>query len=189
MILLVGLGNPGKEYAQTRHNAGFMAVDEIVHRYLFSPFKSKFKGQIAEGTIEGEKVMVLKPETYMNLSGESVLSACKFYKIPIQNVVVFHDDMDLDVGRVKVKRAGGAGGHNGLKSIDAHMGNDYVRVRIGVSKPKTKEEVVNWVLSSFSMADKKTLEKTFEGIAKYMPLVVKGDLENFLNKLVIELKD
>lgn len=189
MILLVGLGNPGKEYAQTRHNAGFMAVDEIVHRHSFFPFKSKFKGQIAEGDIQGEKVMVLKPETYMNLSGESVLAVCKFYKIPVQNVVVFHDDMDLDVGRVKVKRGGGAGGHNGLKSIDQHMGNDYVRVRLGVSKPQTRDEVINWVLSNFSASDKKKLEKTIEGIAKHIPLVVKGDLENFLNKLVLELKD
>lgn len=189
MILLVGLGNPGKEYAQTRHNAGFMAVDEIVHRYLFDGWTKKFKGEVCTGTIEGEKVLVLKPHTYMNLSGESVLAACKFYKIPVQNVVVFHDDMDLDIGRVKVKRAGGAGGHNGLKSIDQHMGNDYVRVRLGVSKPKTREEVINWVLSNFSTSDKKILEKTLESIAKHVPLVVKGDLENFLNKLVLELKD
>ena len=104
-------------------------------------------------------------------------------------MVVFHDDMDLDVGRVKVKRGGGAGGHNGLKSIDQHMGNDYVRVRLGVSKPQTRDEVINWVLSNFSASDKKKLEKTIEGIAKHIPLVVKGDLENFLNKLVLELKD
>lgn len=188
MILLVGLGNPGREYAQTRHNVGFMAVDTFICRHLFSPFKSKFKGQVAEGEIAGEKIIVLKPETYMNLSGDSVLSVCKFYKIPVQNVVVFHDDMDLPVGKVKVKRGGGAGGHNGLKSIDKNIGNDYVRVRIGVSKPQTREEVVNYVLSAFSKEDKKIIENTLEGIAKYMPLVVKGDLENFLNKLVIELK-
>lgn len=188
MILLVGLGNPGREYAQTRHNVGFMAVDEIVHRYLFSSFKSKFKGEIAEGEICGEKVMILKPQTYMNLSGDSVLSVCSFYKIPIQNVVVFHDDMDLPVGKVKVKKGGGAGGHNGLKSIDKNLGNDYVRVRVGVSKPQTKEAVVDWVLSSFSKEDKKNIENVIQGIAKYIPLVVKGDLENFLNKLVIELK-
>lgn len=188
MILLVGLGNPGREYAQTRHNVGFMAVDMFICRHLFSPFKSKFKGQVAEGEIAGEKIIVLKPETYMNLSGDSVLSVCKFYKIPVQNVVVFHDDMDLPVGKVKVKRGGGAGGHNGLKSIDKNIGNDYVRVRIGVSKPQTREEVVNYVLSAFSKEDKKIIENTLEGIAKYIPLVVKGDLENFLNKLVIELK-
>lgn len=188
MILLVGLGNPGKEYAQTRHNIGFMAVDEIIHRYSFSGFRSKFKGQIAEGEIDGEKVIVLKPETYMNLSGDCVGPVCKFYKIPVDNVIVFHDDMDLPVGKVKVKRGGGSGGHNGLKSIDKHLGNNYFRVRIGVSKPLLKEEVVNWVLSSFSKEDKKNLENILESIAKWMPLMLKGDTENFMNKLVISQK-
>lgn len=188
MILLVGLGNPGKEYAQTRHNAGFMAVDEIIHRYPFSAFKSKFQGQIAEGVIAGEKVMVLKPETYMNLSGNAVLSICKFYKIPIQNVIVFHDDMDLPVGKVRVKRAGGSGGHNGLKSIDSTLGNNYLRVRIGVSKPERKEEVINWVLSNFSKADKDLIDQTTFYISKWVELLVKNDTENFMNKLVLEQK-
>ena len=119
-MLLVGLGNPGTEYAQTRHNVGFMAVDELVRRYCFDPFRDKFKGQLATGVIENQKVMILKPTTYMNLSGESVLAACSFFKIKPEEVIVFHDDMDLAVGKVKVKRGGSAGGHNGLKSIDAH---------------------------------------------------------------------
>lgn len=186
MILLVGLGNPGKEYEQTRHNAGFMAVDEIVRRYNFFGFKSKFKGEITEGVIEGEKVMVLKPSTYMNLSGESVLSVASFYKIKPEDIIVFHDDMDLPVGKIRVKQGGGSGGHNGLKDIDKRLGNNYFRVRIGVSKPANKEEVVNFVLSSFSKEDKKTLEKVIEGIAKHSPLMVKKDTENFMNKMVTE---
>ena len=187
MILLVGLGNPGKEYEQTRHNAGFMAVDEIIHRYNFSGFKSKFKGEISEGEIMGEKVMVLKPQTYMNLSGEAVLSIASFYKIPVDNIIVFHDEMDLPLGKIRVKKGGGSGGHNGLKDIDKRLGNNYLRVRIGVSKPQNKEDVVNWVLSSFSKEEKKTLEKVIEGIAKHAPLMVKKDTENFMNKLVLEI--
>lgn len=186
MILLVGLGNPGKEYEQTRHNVGFMAVDEIVRRHNFSSFRGKFKGLIAEGDIAGQKVMVLKPETYMNLSGDCVSAVCKFYKIPVEDVIVFHDEMDLPVGKIRVKRGGGSGGHNGLKSIDKHMGNNYLRVRIGVSKPLTREEVVNWVLSAFSKQDKKIIDETVESIAKFSDLVVKGDSENFMNKLVLK---
>ncbi|MBO7244262.1 MAG: aminoacyl-tRNA hydrolase [Alphaproteobacteria bacterium] len=183
MILLVGLGNPGKEYEQTRHNAGFMAVDEIVHRYNFSGFKSKFKGEITEGVIEGEKVMVLKPSTYMNLSGESVLSVASFYKIKPEDIIVFHDDMDLPVGKIRVKQGGGSGGHNGLKSIDQHLGNNYHRVRMGVGKPQMKEQVVSWVLSKFEQNDKKTLDDLIIKIADKIPFLLKKDAENFMNKV------
>ncbi len=183
MILLVGLGNPGKEYAQTRHNAGFMAVDEIVHRYSFSPFKSKFKGEITEGVIEGEKVMVLKPSTYMNLSGESVLSVASFYKIKPEDIIVFHDEMDLPVGKLRVKQGGGSGGHNGIKSIDQHLGNNYHRVRIGVGKPQTKEQVVSWVLSKFEQNDKKILDDLIFKIAEKVSFLLKKDAENFMNKV------
>lgn len=117
MKLIVGLGNPGSEYACSRHNVGFMAVDELAHRHSFSEFKEKFKGLIAAGEIAGEKVYLLKPQTYMNLSGESVLAVCSFYKIKPQDIIVFHDDMDLDIARVKVKTGGGSGGHNGLKVL------------------------------------------------------------------------
>lgn len=189
MILLVGLGNPGKEYEQTRHNVGFMAVDSFIRRYCFNEFKSKFKGQITEGNIENNKVLILKPSTYMNLSGESVSAVCRFYKIPLENVIVFQDDMDLPVGKIKVKRGGSSGGHNGIKSIDSHLGNNYMRVRIGVSKPVLKKQVVDWVLSKFSPEDKDILDEKLSLMADYLPLLLKNDSENFMNKLVFQGKD
>ena len=183
MILLVGLGNPGKEYEQTRHNVGFMAVDELIRRYPFSAFKSKFKGEIADGELSGQKVMILKPMTYMNLSGESVLAVCSFYKIKPENVIVFHDDMDLPVGKIKVKQGGGSGGHNGIKSIDSNLGANYVRVRIGVGKPALKEQVVSWVLSKFGSEDKKVLDDLLSKIAENMPVLIEKDGSYFLNKM------
>ncbi len=183
MILLVGLGNPGTEYALTRHNVGFMAVDEIVRRYSFDGWTKKFKGEICAGTIEGEKVLALKPHTYMNLSGEAVLSAASFYKIPPEKIYVFHDDMDLPVGRIKVKQGGGSGGHNGLKSIDAHLGQNYHRVRIGVDKPVMREQVVSWVLSKFAPNDKQTLDDLIIKISDYIPLLLTKDANSFMNKV------
>lgn len=188
-MLLVGLGNPGKEYAQTRHNIGFMAVDEIIRRYCFGDFKNKFKGEIAEGMIDGEKAIILKPSTYMNLSGESVLAVCKFYKIKTEDVIVFHDDMDLPVGKVKVKRGGGSGGHNGLKNLDSHIGQQYMRVRIGVSKPVLQEQVIDWVLSRFNTEDKNILNEKIQLISDFFPFLLKNDTENFMNKLVTPRKD
>ena len=131
MFLIVGLGNPGAEYDKTRHNAGFMAADALHACYRFAPYKSKFDGLIAEGQINGEKVFLLKPQTYMNLSGNSVVKAANFYKILPQNIVVIHDDLDLPAGKIKAKTGGGAGGHNGLKSIDAAITPDYHRIRLG----------------------------------------------------------
>ena len=136
MFLIVGLGNPGAEYAATRHNIGFMTADYLHEKYNFSPFKSKFDGLIAEGKINNEKVLLLKPQTFMNLSGNSVVKAANFYKILPQNVIVIHDDMDLPVGKLKAKIGGGAGGHNGLKSIDAAITPNYNRIRIGVCHPQ-----------------------------------------------------
>lgn len=183
MILLVGLGNPGTEYALTRHNVGFMAVDEIVRRYSFDGWSKKFKGEVCTGTIEGEKVLALKPHTYMNLSGEAVLSVASFYKIPPEKIYVFHDDMDLPVGRIKVKQGGGSGGHNGLKSIDAHLGQNYHRVRIGVDKPAMREQVVSWVLSKFTPNDKQTLDELIEKISNHIPLLLTKDANTFMNKV------
>lgn len=183
MILLVGLGNPGTEYALTRHNVGFMAVDEIVHRYSFDGWTKKFKGEVCAGSIDGEKVMVLKPHTYMNLSGEAVSAVASFYKIPPEKIYVFHDDMDLPVGRLKVKQGGGSGGHNGIKSIDAHLGQNYHRVRIGVDKPATREQVVSWVLSKFSANDKKTLDELIIKISENIPTLLTKDGNLFMNKV------
>lgn len=183
MILLVGLGNPGSEYAKTRHNIGFMAADECARRYLFEPFREKFKGLLSQAVIQNEKVLLLKPQTYMNLSGESVRAVCDFYKIPSEKVIVFHDDMDLPVGKIKVKVGGGAGGHNGIKSIDSHLGNQYTRVRIGISKPALKEQVVDFVLSNFTAAERQVLDERIEEIAKYLPLLIENRADNFMNKL------
>lgn len=183
MLLLVGLGNPGSEYAGTRHNIGFMAVDEIVRRYSFNDFKGKFKGQITTGDIQGKKVALLKPETYMNLSGESVLSACSFYKIKPENIIVFHDDVDLPVGKVKIKTGGSSGGHNGIKSIDSHIGSNYTRVRIGVGRPVQKSEVVNWVLAPFSEEDQLKIDHILLKIAEYLPLILDGNDQTFMNRL------
>lgn len=186
MILLVGLGNPGREYALTRHNVGFMAVDEIVRRYLFDGFQKKFKGLVSSGMIDGQKVLVLKPETYMNLSGESVGAVMAFYKIKPADVIVFHDDMDLPLCKIKVKQGGSSGGHNGLKSIDAHIGPAYRRVRIGVDKPAMKEQVVSWVLSDFPINDKACLDETLSKIAENVSLLFKNDDQSFMNKLVVK---
>lgn len=183
MILLVGLGNPGSEYATTRHNVGFMAADALTRRYSFTPFKEKFKGFIAESSIQNEKVLLLKPKTYMNLSGESVRAVCDFYKIAPSDVIVFQDDMDLPLGRIKVKTGGGSGGHNGIKSIDSHIGVNYMRVRIGISKPALKEQIIDFVLSKFTNAEKQILDRQMDVVADYLPLLLEKKADSFMNKI------
>lgn len=189
MFLVVGLGNPGAEYAATRHNVGFMAADEIHRRYNFLPFKNKFDGLIAEGAIEGEKVYLLKPQTFMNLSGNSVVKAAHFYKILPQNIVVIHDDMDLPTDKIKAKIGGGAGGHNGIKSIDAAISPNYNRIRIGVGHPANKDEdsVVNHVLSGFSKADKENVERNIEIVVDLLPVLLKKGVAEFSNQLGMKL--
>ena len=182
MRLLVGLGNPGKEYALTRHNMGFMAVDEIVHRFSFGTWKKAFKGQVCSGEIEGEKVVLLKPETFMNLSGEAVQEAAHFYKLIPAEIIVFHDELDLPVGKIKVKIGGGPAGHNGLKSIDSHIGPDYMRVRIGVDNNK-QIETADYVLGAPTPEEMKILEGEFAQIADDVPFLLKGDISGFLNQI------
>lgn len=173
MFLIVGLGNPGDEYASTRHNAGFMAADALYEKYGFAPFRSKFDALIAEGKINGEKVFLLKPQTYMNLSGNAVVKAAQFYKILPQHVIVIHDDMDLPVGKVKVKLGGGAGGHNGLKSIDAAITPGYNRIRIGVGHPQGRgDDVVNYVLGGFSKADREKISEMVDLIVETLPVLL-----------------
>ena len=182
-MLLVGLGNPGTEYAKTRHNIGFMAVDEIVRRYSFPPFKTKGKGVLSTDTLDNQKIFILKPHTFMNLSGEAVLGTCSFYKLTPQDIIVFHDDIDLALGKIKVKRGGSSGGHNGLKSIDSHIGPDYLRVRIGVGHPQGKADVVNWVLGTFNREETPIIDDTIHKIAEHLPLLLKGDEQTFMNRL------
>ena len=184
MFLIVGLGNPGAEYHNTRHNVGFMAVDALASKFSFSSFRSKFEGLIAEGKISGEKCLILKPQTYMNLSGNSVIKMASFYKILPENIIVLHDDMDLDVGRLKAKIGGGAGGHNGLKSIDSHIGQKYNRIRIGVGHPVGgSSKVVGHVLSRFSKADEDVVNQNIETIIDTIDVLIKDGMSAYATKL------
>lgn len=184
MFLIVGLGNPGIEYAETRHNVGFMTADALAGAYGFGPFRQKFDGLVAEGRIGGEKICLLKPQTYMNLSGNSVVKAAHFYKILPQNIIVIHDDMDLPVGKIKAKLGGGAGGHNGLKSIDAAVTPGYNRIRIGVGHPQGGgEAVVNHVLSRFSKADAELLVADIEAVVQNIGLVIEKGVAAFSSRI------
>jgi PTH1 family peptidyl-tRNA hydrolase len=185
MLVFAGLGNPGAQYAGNRHNVGFMAVDEIHRRHDFSPWTKKFQGLVSDGMIDGTKVMLLKPQTFMNLSGQSVGAALGFYKLPLAALTVFYDEIDLPAGKVRVKTGGGSGGHNGIKSIDAHCGKDYRRVRIGVGHPGERERVHGHVLGDFAKADAGWLEPLLEAIADNARYVVKGDDSGFMNRLAL----
>ena len=190
MFLIVGLGNPGKEYENTRHNAGFMVVDALAQKFGFGVFREKFEGLIAEGTIGTEKVYILKPQTYMNLSGNAVVKAANFYKILPQNIIVIHDDMDLPLGKIKAKLGGGAGGHNGLKSIDAAITPNYNRIRIGVGHPEGRgEEVINHVLSGFGKAEKEILDKDIEIVLDTIEVLLAKGIAEYSSCLGMKLKN
>ena len=183
MLLIAGLGNPGPRYAGNRHNIGFMALDEIHRDPSFSPWSRKFKGEISEGRIGAEKVLLLKPQTFMNASGESVAAAAGFYRIDPASIIVLHDELDLPPGKVRVKTGGGHGGHNGLRSIDAHLGRDYRRVRLGIGHPGTKELVSPYVLGDFAKVDQEWLRPLLEDVARNMGLLASGDDSGFMNRL------
>jgi PTH1 family peptidyl-tRNA hydrolase len=185
MLLLVGLGNPGPEHAGNRHNVGFMAVDAICRRHGFAPFRRRFQGLVAEGSVGGEKVLALKPMTYMNLSGASVAAAARFYRLEPADILVVHDEIDLAPFKVRVKVDGGAGGHNGLRDIDAHIGRDYRRVRIGVGHPGVKELVHGHVLRDFAKSELPMLEKLLDAIAEHFPLLVAGKDGAFMSKVAL----
>jgi PTH1 family peptidyl-tRNA hydrolase len=158
MFLIVGLGNIGKEYENTRHNFGFLTVDEIIKKYNFGSSNKKFSSEFYQGKIDGEDVIIIKPQTYMNKSGVAVSQVKKFYKVPIENIIVFHDDLDLELGKIKVKVGGGAGGHNGLKSIDGLIGKNYIRVRLGIGRPEHKDAVHSYVLGKFNKEEQKIVD-------------------------------
>lgn len=184
MWLLVGLGNPGDKYAGNRHNIGFMAIDEIAGQHGFSSFKSKFQGLMSEGRIGGQKVVLLKPQTFMNESGQSVGKAAKFYKIPPERIVVFHDELDLDPSKVRVKVGGGVAGHNGLKSIKAHLSTaDFQRVRLGIGHPGDKSRVSGYVLSDFAKAEQKWLETLVPALADYVDVLIDGNGDDFMTRV------
>jgi len=188
MRLLVGLGNPGTRYAKNRHNIGFMAVDAIAQRYRFPAFRAKFQGAFAEGMIGDTRVMLLKPETYMNASGESVGAAARFYKVPPAEIAVIHDEIDLVEGKLRVKLGGGAAGHNGLRSIDETIGPDFWRVRLGVGHPGAKELVEAYVLQNFLVEERLWLEPLLGAIAEAAPLLVADDASGFMTKVALILK-
>lgn len=183
MLLVVGLGNPGPGYAGNRHNIGFMAVDALVRRHGFGPFRSKHHGLLADGVIGGEKVLLLKPQTYMNESGRSVRDAASFHKVPVGDVIVLHDELDLVPGKVRVKIGGGAAGHNGLRSIDAHLGNGFKRVRLGIGHPGDRSLVTGYVLRDFSKADGDWLLPLLDAVAEAFPLLIKGDDAAFMTRV------
>jgi PTH1 family peptidyl-tRNA hydrolase len=183
MLLLVGLGNPGAKYAGNRHNVGFIVADAIQRKYRFSPFRAKFDGEIAEGLIGAERVLLLKPMTYMNDSGRSVAQAARFYKLDIDEIVVLHDEIDLAPGRIRMKLGGGIAGHNGLRSIASHLGPDFWRVRIGVGHPGDKALVSGYVLGDFAKIDLDWLVPSIEAIAEAAPYLADRDEKGFGNKL------
>lgn len=188
MLLLVGLGNPGARYAYNRHNIGWMALDDIVERHCFGPWRGKFQGQLAEGSLAGVKVWALKPTTFMNLSGQSVGAALRFYKLTPDQVMVLHDDLDLAPGKVRVKRGGGHGGHNGLRSLDQHIGKEYWRVRLGIGHPGHKDRVHGYVLSDFAKADEAWLDPLMEAVARAAPLLAEGHPDKFMTRVALETR-
>jgi PTH1 family peptidyl-tRNA hydrolase len=185
--LFVGLGNPGAGYARNRHNVGFMAVEAIAEAHGFTPWRSKFHGELAEGRLGLEKVLLLKPQTYMNLSGDAVQAAMAFYKLEPKDVVVFHDELDLAPERVRVKRGGGHAGHNGLRSIAGHIGPDFLRVRLGIGHPGDKRLVTNYVLGDFAKQEAGWVENLLKGVAAGAPKLADGDSAGFLAELARHL--
>jgi len=189
MHLLVGLGNPGKDYERHRHNIGFMAADRIADKFGFPPLKKKYRGEYAEGTIGREKVGLLKPMTFMNESGKSVAEAANFYKIAPENIVVFHDELDIAPNRVKVKLGGGAGGHNGLRSMDDWLGtSEYKRVRLGIGHPGDKDRVTGYVLGNFARDEEDGLDKFLQVVCDNVPLLLQDKDEDFMTKVALALK-
>ena len=188
MRLFVGLGNPGAKYAHNRHNIGFMAVEEIARRHGFAPWRRRFQGQTSEGTIDQEKVVLLRPETFMNESGRAVQEAANFFKLGIDDIVVFQDELELPPAKVRVKLGGGIAGHNGLRSISAHIGNDYRRVLLGIGPPGVKELVHGHVLSDFAKSDRAWVEALCEVIADNAGLLALGKDSAFQNKVHLAMQ-
>ena len=189
MLLIVGLGNPGQRYAGHRHNIGFRAADAIHRRHGFPPWRARFQGEAAEGLLDGEKALILKPATFMNESGRAVAQAGRFYKLEPRDIVVIHDELDLPPGKLRMKVGGGHGGHNGLKSIEAHIGKGFRRMRLGIGHPGRKEQVNGYVLHDFAKADRDWLEPLLWSIADNAPLLARGDDASFMNRVHLATAD
>jgi PTH1 family peptidyl-tRNA hydrolase len=188
MLLFVGLGNPGAKYAHNRHNVGFMLVDEIARRHGFAPWRRRFHGETAEGTLERERVILLKPMTFMNDSGQAVQEASGFFKLAQSEITVFHDEIELPPAKLRVKVGGGIAGHNGLRSISAHVGNDYRRVRIGVGHPGIKELVHGHVLNDFAKDERPWVEALRDAVADNAGLLALGRDSTFQNKVHLAMQ-
>ncbi|MGA0533351.1 aminoacyl-tRNA hydrolase [Hansschlegelia sp. KR7-227] len=187
MLLLVGLGNPGPKYAGNRHNIGFMAVDRIAARHGFSPWRARFQGAVAEGSLGGVKTLLLKPGTYMNESGRAVAEAARFFKIALADVVAFHDELDLAPGKLRVKVGGGDAGHNGLRSITAHMGAGYKRVRLGIGHPG-RDAVLSYVLNDFAKSEQPWVDTLVDAVAEAADLLGKAEDASFQNKVHLRME-
>ena len=187
MRLVVGLGNPGPAYTFNRHNVGFLTADTIVRRHGFGAWRARFQGVASEGQLAGEKILALKPETYMNESGRSVVAAAQFYKIPLDRIFVIHDEIDLVPGKVRVKLGGGAAGHNGLRSVDAHLGPEYWRVRLGVGHPGQAELVRPYVLQNFAKEEQPLIGAMIEATVQALPLLIAGDANGFMSKVDVAI--
>ncbi len=185
MLLFVGLGNPGRKYARHRHNIGFMALDRIATDHGFGPWRGRFQGRIAEGRLETEKILLLKPETYMNRSGQSVAAAARFFRLEPSDITVFHDEIDLAPGKCRYKEGGGHAGHNGLRSLHSHVGGDYRRVRLGVGHPGHKDRVSAYVLHDFAKADVNWLEPLLQGVSEGVPALAAGEPGRFMNAVAL----
>jgi peptidyl-tRNA hydrolase, PTH1 family len=188
MLVIAGLGNPGARHARNRHNIGFMAVDAIAEARGFGPFRARWQGLAAEGVIEGARLTLIKPQTYMNDSGRSVGEALRFWKLDLGALIVIHDELDLAPAKVRVKVGGGDAGHNGLRSITAHVGNDYKRVRIGIGHPGDKSLVYHYVLSDFAKSETGWVEAVCRAIADAAPLLVAGQDASFQNKIHLAIE-
>lgn len=186
MKLFAGLGNPGEKHAGNRHNIGFMAVERIASAHGFGPWRKKFNSYVCDGTIGSQRVTLLRPETFMNDSGRAVGEAMRFLKIEPDAVVVFHDELDLAPGKIKVKIGGGNAGHNGLRSITAHIGNEYPRVRLGIGHPGSKDAVVHYVLNDFAKSERQWLNDLLDAVAVAAPHLAKGDDARFLNAVAVK---
>ena len=188
MQIFVGLGNPGANYAHNRHNIGFMALDQIAAENGFGPWKSKFQGRMSEGRLGNEKVILLKPETFMNLSGQSVGEAMRFFKLEPTDITVFHDELDLAPGKCRVKSGGGHAGHNGLRSLHQHIGANYHRVRLGIGHPGHKDAVAGYVLRDFAKADQNWLADLLDGIAGGAGKLAQADTGGFMNAVALSVQ-
>ncbi len=188
MLLFVGLGNPGIKYTSNRHNIGFMALDQIADRNGFSPWRNKFQAEVSDGVLDGEKVILLKPQTFMNLSGQSVGEAMRFYKLTTSDITVFHDELDIAPGKCRVKMGGGHAGHNGLRSIHQHIGPDYQRIRLGIGHPGHKDRVAQYVLGDFTKTDQNWIDDMLRGIGEGAAKLAANDSAGFINAVTFRMQ-